>query len=164
MRLKILQFQRLRRSENKKRRHKHMNSSSHCFPRCKARLAQFQGPMRLIHPALWPMWTLCRRRALARQAIRPMQFMRPTLAPFAAFWMLASLLSIASAQTPNVPAHTLELSRPAKPWEFLPVVGTRAALFGNEAGRMEAWVYPLKFLREFHLIFHEGDRIISQES
>ena len=31
--------------------------------------------------------------------------------------------------------------------------GTRAALFGNESGRMEAWVYPLKFLRDFRLQF-----------
>src|ERR1700730_3979017 len=68
------------------------------------------------------------------------------------------------AQAPSELAHFLELSRPVRPWEFLPVVGMRAALFGNEAGRMEAWVYPLKFLREFHLIFHDGDRIISQES
>jgi glycogen debranching enzyme len=86
------------------------------------------------------------------------------LAPFAAFLLLASTLSIASAQAPNEPPHCLELSRPVRPWEFLPVVGTRAALFGNEAGRMEAWVYPLKFLREFHLRFHEVDRVIPAES
>jgi glycogen debranching enzyme len=93
-----------------------------------------------------------------------MGFMRPILAPLVAFLLFASTLSIASAQTPNEPPHSLELSRPVRPWEFLPVVGTRAALFGNEAGRMEAWVYPLKFLREFHLRFHEGDRVIPAES
>ncbi len=86
------------------------------------------------------------------------------LAQFAAVLLFASTPSIASAQTPNEPPHSLELSRPVRPWEFLPVVGTRAALFGNEAGRMEAWVYPLKFLREFHLRFHEGDRVIPAES
>ena len=91
-----------------------------------------------------PMQQPCRRRALARQAMRSMRFMRPRLAPFAALLLFASTLSIASAQTPNEPPHSLELSRPVRPWEFLPVVGTRAALFGNEAGRMEAWVYPLK--------------------
>ena len=48
----------------------------------------------------------------------------------------------------------LELSRPARPWEFLSATGTRAALFGNEAGQFEAWVYPLKILRDFHLRFH----------
>src|SRR5229473_4637257 len=40
-------------------------------------------------------------------------------------------------------AQSLELSRPARSWEFLAEVGTRAGLFGNEAGNFEAWVYPL---------------------
>ena len=57
----------------------------------------------------------------------------------------------------------LELSRPIRPWEFLPVTGTRAALFGNESGQMEAWIYPLKLLRDFRLIFHEGDHAIPAE-
>src|SRR5256885_441965 len=39
-------------------------------------------------------------------------------------------------------------------WEFLPVTGMRAGLLGDESGRMEAWVNPLKILREFHLKFH----------
>jgi len=58
----------------------------------------------------------------------------------------------------------LELSRTVRPWEFLPVTGTRAGLFGNEAGRFEAWVYPLKLFREFHLTFHVGDRALPAES
>jgi glycogen debranching enzyme len=37
-------------------------------------------------------------------------------------------------------------------------------LFGNEAGRFEAWVYPLKILRDFHLRFHVGDRDIPAEA
>jgi glycogen debranching enzyme len=60
----------------------------------------------------------------------------------------------ANAQSPAVAPPPLELSRPARPWEFLPAVGTRAGLFGNEAGNFEAWVYPLKILRDFHLRFH----------
>jgi len=44
------------------------------------------------------------------------------------------------------------------------VVGTRAGLFGNETGRFEAWVYPLKIFREFHLTFHVGDRALPAES
>jgi len=51
----------------------------------------------------------------------------------------------------------LELTRTIRTWEFLPVVGTRAGLFGNETGRLEAWVYPLKIFREFQLTFHVGD-------
>jgi glycogen debranching enzyme len=58
----------------------------------------------------------------------------------------------------------LELTRTIRAWEFLPVVGTRAGLFGNETGRLEAWVYPLKIFREFHLTFHVGDRALPAES
>ncbi len=57
-----------------------------------------------------------------------------------------------------------ELTRTIRTWEFLPVVGTRAGLFGHENGRFEAWVYPLKLFREFHLIFHVGDRALPAES
>ena len=58
----------------------------------------------------------------------------------------------------------LELARPVRPFEFLPVVGTRAALFGNETGRVEAWVYPLKLLRDFHLQFHVDGRVLPAET
>lgn len=58
----------------------------------------------------------------------------------------------------------LALSRPVHPWEFLPITGTRAALLGNETGRMEAWVYPLKLFREFHLKFHTEDRVLPAEA
>jgi glycogen debranching enzyme len=60
--------------------------------------------------------------------------------------------------------HLMELSRTVRPWEFLPVTGTRAALLGNESGRMEAWVYPLKILREFHLKFLTGGRVLPAEN
>ncbi len=58
----------------------------------------------------------------------------------------------------------MELARPARTWEFLPVVGTRAGLFGNESGRLEAWVYPLKIFRQFHLTFHISNRALPAES
>jgi hypothetical protein len=61
--------------------------------------------------------------------------------------LLAGAFSLCEASTQAVTAEPLELSRAVRPWEFLPIVGTRSALFGNEAGRMEAWVYPLKLLR-----------------
>jgi GH15 family glucan-1,4-alpha-glucosidase len=61
-------------------------------------------------------------------------------------------------------AHALELSRPVRPWEFLCSVGTRAGLFGNEAGRMEAWVYPLKLLRDFRLQFETEGRVLPAET
>jgi glycogen debranching enzyme len=61
-------------------------------------------------------------------------------------------------------AKAMELSRPVRPLEFLPIVGTRAALFGNESGRIEAWVYPLKLLREFRLEFHVDGRVVPAET
>src|SRR5712664_1833996 len=60
--------------------------------------------------------------------------------------------------------HNLELSRAVRPWEFLPVTGTRAGLLGDESGRMEAWVYPLKIFREFHLKFHTEGRDLAAEA
>ena len=73
----------------------------------------------------------------------------------------AKKLDAANAQ---VPPNSLELTRPVRPWEFLPAVGTRAGLLGNEAGRMEAWVYPLKIFRDFHLKFHVDGRTLEAES
>jgi GH15 family glucan-1,4-alpha-glucosidase len=65
----------------------------------------------------------------------------------------------AQSQSPS-----LELSRSVRPWEFLSAVGTRAGLLGNEAGRMEAWVYPLKLLRDFRLQFHAEGRVLPAET
>ena len=79
-----------------------------------------------------------------------------------------TLLAIApplSLSQQNQPApSSLELSRTVRPWEFLPVTGTRAALFGNESGTMEAWVYPLKLFREFHLNFLTEGRVLPAET
>ncbi len=60
--------------------------------------------------------------------------------------------------------HELELSRSVRPWEFLPITGTRAGLLGNESGRIEAWVYPLKIFRDFHLNFHTEGRVLAAEA
>jgi glycogen debranching enzyme len=58
------------------------------------------------------------------------------------------------------PSKRLEISRPARPWEFLAAVGKKAGLLGNESGRVEAWVYPLKVLRDLKLtILTEGREI-----
>jgi glycogen debranching enzyme len=62
------------------------------------------------------------------------------------------------------PSRAMELSRTDRPWEFLPITGMRAGLFGNEAGQFEAWVYPLKILRDFHLRFHQDGRVIPAET
>ena len=80
--------------------------------------------------------------------------------------MLAYCLILTSlAAMAEQPVQTaLELSRPVRAWEFLPIVGTRAGLFGNESGQMEAWVYPLKIFRDFHLTFHVDGRALPAES
>jgi glycogen debranching enzyme len=75
-----------------------------------------------------------------------------------------ALLLCCASFSGQVPQHPLELTRTVRSWEFLPVVGSRAGLFGDETGRFEAWVYPLKIFRGFHLIFHVGDRAIPAES
>jgi glycogen debranching enzyme len=90
------------------------------------------------------------------------------------FWRLLMRLCILGAcvaavclpclQSQAQTMQSLELTRTIRTWEFLPVVGTRAGLFGNESGRVEAWVYPLKIFREFHLTFHVGDRALPAES
>src|SRR5215469_11440069 len=78
---------------------------------------------------------------------------------------LAVLVTLLPAvSTGQQPAKNLELTRTIRTWEFLPVVGTRAGLFGTENGRFEAWVYPLKIFRELHLTFHLGDRALPAES
>ena len=75
-------------------------------------------------------------------------------------FLFVSTLSVAAEQSPK----SLELSRPVRSWEFLPVVGMRAGLLGNESGEMEAWVYPLKIFRSFHLTFHVDGRAVPAES
>src|SRR5260370_9764162 len=79
--------------------------------------------------------------------------------------LLASLIPSGLQATPAAEREdSFELSRPVRPWEFLCAVGTRAGLLGNEAGRMEAGVYPLKLLRDFRLHFHTAGRVLPPET
>ena len=75
--------------------------------------------------------------------------------------LLALFLSAAVAPAQE---RSLELSRTDRPWEFLTAVGTRAGVFGDESGKVEAWVYPLKLFRNFHVQFEVGGRILPAES
>ncbi len=77
-------------------------------------------------------------------------------------WLCAAA-AVAPAQAAP-PPQPLEISRPARPWEFLCAVGTRAALFGNEAGTVEAWVYPLKLVRDLRLQFRVQDRTLAADA
>ena len=91
-------------------------------------------------------------------------FPQPLISLFRDVCLLMICLSCGVVSPAQQPTQTLELSRTIRTWEFLPVVGTRAGLFGSEPGRFEAWVYPLKLFREFHLTFHVGDRALPAES
>src|SRR5260370_31410008 len=74
------------------------------------------------------------------------------------------MMGIGAAAGWSQQSRELELSRAVRPWEFLPVTGTRAGLLGNESGRMEAWVYPPKIFRDFHLKFHSEGRVLAAET
>ncbi len=77
----------------------------------------------------------------------------------------AEQLSLATApESSRASSSARELVRTERAWEFLPVTGTQAGLFGNESGQFEAWVYPLKILRDFHLLFHIEGRVIPAEA
>ena len=91
-------------------------------------------------------------------------FLLRTVAWFAALIGLALSAPFALSQHKNEAPPPLELSRTVRPWEFLPITGPRAALFGNESGKMEAWVYPLKLFREFHLNFLTEGRVLPAET
>ena len=78
---------------------------------------------------------------------------------------LPLLLIPATARDQTTPTHeSLRLIRPLRPWEFLSATGQQAAFLGHEDGKMEAWVYPLKLLRDLHLIFHETGRDVPGEA
>ncbi|GAC1428336.1 MAG: hypothetical protein NVS1B11_07920 [Terriglobales bacterium] len=98
---------------------------------------------------------------------------RPKIAVAVGLLLMAAIQALAQNATstrPSLPAPTsanpqsLMLSRPVHPQEFLAAVGMRAGMLGNEAGNFEAWVYPLKILRDFHLRFHIAGRTIPAES
>lgn len=99
------------------------------------------------------------KKTMNSHFIRVLRSVLNVIASFAIYLLFSS--SVAPAQqAPQTP----ELTRTVRSWEFVPVVGTRAGLFGNETGRFEAWVYPLKIFREFHLTFHVDDRALPAES
>jgi glycogen debranching enzyme len=77
--------------------------------------------------------------------------------------LLLALLALAGSTGPvraqrGVPrfdpgANPLALSGPARPGAYLADQGRRAALFGTETGAFEAWVWPVKLVRDLDLAF-----------
>ena len=78
--------------------------------------------------------------------------------------MPCTVFLICSLAFAGQPSPSLELPRPVRSWEFVSAVGTRAGIFGNEQGTLEAWVYPLKILSDFHLRFHVDGAVLPAES
>ncbi len=65
--------------------------------------------------------------------------------------------SLAIAAAVHVPAgrlpSTIALSGPARAGAYVADMGRRAALFGDESGTFEVWVWPLKLVRDLRLAF-----------
>jgi len=76
---------------------------------------------------------------------------------------LSCLLCASSAAAQNASALP-EISRGERPGAFVSAVGRSAALLGIDDGQFEAWVYPLKILRDLHLRFHVDGRILPAEA
>ncbi|HET9401819.1 MAG TPA: GH116 family glycosyl hydrolase [Candidatus Acidoferrales bacterium] len=53
----------------------------------------------------------------------------------------------------DLPDSGLVWRSAAHPQQFFDATGHRAAVFGHQDGRLEAWVYPVKILHGFHLEF-----------
>jgi glycogen debranching enzyme len=98
-----------------------------------------------------------------RRAAGPafVDFLRVPLCPL---WFLVLTFSLLVSCTSIAQSRELELTRPARPWEFLCAAEQRAGLFGNESGNFEAWVYPLKIFRNFHLRFLTDGHSLPAES
>ena len=98
--------------------------------------------------------------------------MKPFLWCFA-LWLLNSLILFFANASPLLaqakPGNCdtggpLTLVRTAENWQFLDAVGSHSGLLGREDGNFEAWIYPLKLLRDFHLTFQLGDQVIPAAS
>jgi len=50
------------------------------------------------------------------------------------------------------------------PGSFFPSSAPAPVCSGNESGKFEAWVYPLKLFRDFHLTFHVSKRALPAET
>lgn len=78
--------------------------------------------------------------------------------------LLIAFLFAASLPGWAQPPRDLELSRAVRAFEFLPVTGTHSGLLGHETGNFEAWVYPLKIFRNFHLNFLTEGRVLAADT
>jgi glycogen debranching enzyme len=75
-------------------------------------------------------------------------------------------LRLACAALISLPAwcQQLEIARPVRPWSFIDAIGTRAAVWGNEDGTVEGWVFPLKLFRDLRLEIRSGGTVLPADS
>ena len=78
--------------------------------------------------------------------------------------MLASRFLLLVVLSSALTAADLEISRPARTWEFLDATGPKASLLGREDGTLEAYVYPLKIVKDLKLRSNLNGRVIPAES
>ena len=92
----------------------------------------------------------------------------PGLRTLAAALVLVSALVCAppllSQDATHLRQNSHQISHRVRSGGFVSAVGTRAALLGKEEGRFEAWVYPLKIVRDLHVRFHIDGRVVEGES
>jgi hypothetical protein len=62
-------------------------------------------------------------------------------------WLFSATFLVLAARAGELPA----LRVPAEPHKFIDSVGHRALLMGHEDGTFEAWIMPVKVLRDFRI-------------
>src|SRR5262249_15285355 len=77
---------------------------------------------------------------------------------------LVALVLLLSTALASAQERSLELSRTVRPSDFLTSIGTRGGLLGDECGKMDAWVSPLKLFRNFRVQFDVGGRILPADA
>src|SRR5271169_4052997 len=71
-----------------------------------------------------------------------------------------SLTPALLAQSNCATSGGMTLTRNARDWQFLDAVSPHAGLLGREDGIFEAWIYPLKLFRDFHIKFRLGEIVL----
>jgi glycogen debranching enzyme len=66
-------------------------------------------------------------------------------------------LAVLAAANVGWAAETLRV--PAQPEKYIDSTGRRAAILGHEDGTFEAWIYPIKVLRDFRLSVYVDDTL-----
>ena len=113
--------------------------------------------------------SLLRRRGLRKRSRR--EFHAGLLREFRTLGAAVVLVSALVFVFPGAPpllsqdaGHLPQISHAVHSGGFVSAVGPRAALLGNEEGRFEAWVYPLKIVRDLRVRFHIDGRVVEGET